>query len=71
MIMKPTGHNKWGKRMNVNKDKEIIRQPNGHKISELKIKWDSRLENTNKSILGEKKWFWYSTPAQKEKPRKW
>lgn len=36
--MKPTGHNKWGKRMNVNKDKEIIRQPNGHKISELKIK---------------------------------
>lgn len=28
MLMKPTGQNKWGKRMDVNKDKEVIRQPN-------------------------------------------
>lgn len=29
MIMRPTGHNKWGKCMNVNKDREVIRrQPN-------------------------------------------
>lgn len=38
--MKPTGHNKWGKCMNINKDKKIIRiQPNN--ISEWKIKCDS------------------------------
>lgn len=28
MLMKPTGQNKWEKRMDVNKDKEVIRQPN-------------------------------------------